>query len=251
MSLHYDPLHDGRQRLQNLALVAAGFLVAACSSDSVPPLPDTPPPPALATFEVSVTNLTNAQPLSPIAVIAHDDSYRVFSVGEAATVGLEELAEGGTNGRLFAEAAADSGVFITAGSASPVPPGASASIRFTVELDELPNARLSVSTMLVNTNDAFTGLNGLAIGDLAVGDSRRGSGIAYDAGTEANTEEAIHIPGPAGGGEGFNADRDDRFDRVAMHAGVVGRDDGFATSDLDNQHRFDNPVLRATVTRVE
>ena len=251
MSAHYHSSQDGRQRLQSLALVAAGLVVAACSSDSAPPLPDTPPPPALATFEVSVSNLTNAQPLSPIAVIAHDDGYRVFSVGEASTPGLEELAEGGTNGQLLAEAAADSSVFATAEDSNPVPPGASTSVRFTIELTELPNARLSVSTMLVNTNDAFTGLNGIAIGDLAVGDSRRGSGIAYDAGTEANTEQAIHIPGPVGGGEGFNADRDDRFDRVSMHSGVVGRDDGFATSDLDNQHRFDNPVLRATVTRIE
>ena len=245
MSIHY--LH----RVRTVALLAAGLVIAACSNDDLPPPTTPPPPPASATFEVSVTNLTNAQPLSPIAVIAHGDSYRVFAVGEAATVGLEELAEGGVNGRLFAEAAADSGVLTTAAGAGPVPPGASASLRFTVELTELPGAEMSVITMLVNTNDAFTGISGVPIGDLAVGDSRRGSGIAYDAGTEANTEEAIHIPGPVGGGEGFNADRNDRFDRVTMHSGVVGRDDGFASSDLDNQHRFDNPVLRATITRVE
>jgi len=247
MSIHY------LQRMRTVALVAAGLVIAACSSDDVPPptSPPAPTPPSSATFEISVTNLTNAQPLSPIAVIGHDDSYRVFSVGEPATVGLEVLAEGGSNADLLVEAAGDDGVLATVASANPIPPGGSTSVRFTVLLTELPTAEVSVSTMLVNTNDAFTGINGMPIGDLAVGDSRRGSGIAYDAGTEANTEEAIHIPGPIGGGEGFNADRDDRFDRVTMHSGVVGRDDGFATSDLDNQHRFDNPVLRATVTRVE
>ncbi|MEO1247969.1 MAG: spondin domain-containing protein [Pseudomonadota bacterium] len=240
--------------LRVLGLAAGAVLLAACSSDSAPPVPQAPPappPPPSATFELSVSNLTNAQPLSPIAAISHDSSYRVFRLGEAASPGLEELAEGGSNAALLVEAAGDNGVFATVASADPVPPGASTTLRFTILVAELPSAELSVSSMLVNTNDAFSGINGLAIGDIAIGESRRVTGIAYDSGTEANTEQAIHIPGPVAGGEGFNAARDDRFDRVTMHSGIVGRDDGLADSDLDNQHRFDNPVLAATVTRID
>lgn len=74
--------------------------------------------------------------------------------------------------------------------------------------------------------------------------------IAYDAGTEANTEAAAHIPGPAGGGEGFNVARDDIADRVAIHSGVVSQDDGFAASDLTGQHRFDNPVAQVRIERI-
>ena len=73
--------------------------------------------------------------------------------------------------------------------------------------------------------------------------------IAYDAGTEADTELAAEIPGPVGGGEGFNAARDDQGDRVSMHSGVISQDDGLVTSDLTGQHRFDNPVVRVLIER--
>ena len=114
---------------------------------------------------------------------------------------------------------------------------------------DLASLLISVSTMLVNTNDAFTAVNAIAVGSMAVSDTVVFEGIANDAGTEADTEAAGHIPGPAGGGEGFNAARDDDADRVAMHAGVVSQDDGFATSGLTEQHRFDNPVMRVRITR--
>ena len=64
-------------------------------------------------------------------------------------------------------------------------------------------------------------------------------------------EAAADIPGPAGGGEGFNPARSDAADRVAMHAGIVSQDDGFATSDLSEQHRFDNPVMRVHIERTQ
>ena len=56
---------------------------------------------------------------------------------------------------------------------------------------------------------------------------------------------------PAGGGEGFNAARSDRVDQVAMHTGVVSQDDGFATSGLTGQHRFDNPVTDIRIERTD
>lgn len=204
----------------------------------------------MASFDVTVSNLTNAQPLSPVAVIAHQDGYTVFTVGSAATAGLETLAEGGDNSALIAEADADATVVATASGAAPVGPAGSETITIEVLQSELPDLTLSISTMLVNTNDAITGLNGAAIGGMAAGDSMTWQTIAYDAGTELNTEEAIHIPGPAGGGEGFNAARDDREDRVAMHSGVVSQEDGFAMSGLTGQHRFDTPVARVRIERI-
>ena len=105
--------------------------------------------------------------------------------------------------------------------------------------------------MLVNTNDAITVLNGFDVSGLTtVNNLATARTIAYDAGTEADTEQAAHIPGPAGGGEGFNAARDDEADRVSMHSGVVTGDDGFATSDLTGQHRFDNPVASVRIERI-
>jgi len=244
-----------RAKLPLVLITALG--VVGCSSGSddtiTPPAPPPPPPPppVMAAFDVTVSNLTNAQPLSPIAVILHGDEYRVFSVGSPATVGLETLAEGGDNSSLIAEADADAGVLATASGTAPIGPAGSETVRIEIEESALANARLSVSTMLVNTNDAFSGVNALRIGELAVDATSSVRSIAYDSGTEANTETAATIPGPAGGGEGFNAVRDDRMDQVAMHAGVVSQDDGFASSDLSNQHRFDNPVVGVSITRVE
>ena len=245
-------LHNGKsQRL--VALGLAAMLLQACSSSSnsnPPPPPPPPPPPAMASFDVSVTNLTGAQPLSPVAVIAHQDGYAVFVVGVSATTGLEELAEGGDNTALLAEADADANVVATASGAAPIGPAGNETVNIEVLETDLPDLLISVSTMLVNTNDAISGINGAAVGDMAIGDVVSLRAIAYDSGTEANTELAGEIPGPAGGGEGFNAVRSDRVDMVAMHSGVVSQDDGLATSDLTGQHRFDNPVSQIRIERI-
>lgn len=240
------------QRTLRLFLVITGaFLFYACDSDTVALSPPPPPPPAMASFDVTVSNLTNAQPLSPAAVIAHQDGYAFFSVGSPATAGLEEMAEGGDNAALLAEADADAAVIVTGSGAAPIGPAASDIVTIELLESELPGLRISVATMLVNTNDAFTGLNAMSVDAMAVGDSISVRGNAYDAGTEAETETAATIPGPAGGGEGFNAVRDDQADQVSMHSGVVSQNDGFATSDLTEQHRFDNPVVQIRVERTD
>ena len=244
------------QKTLGLFLVmSSALLLFACSSDSnpppAPPPPPPPPPPAMATFDVTVANLTNAQPLSPTAVIAHQDGYVLFSVGAAVTVGFEEMAEGGDNTALLAEADADAMVMVTGSGAAAIGPAGSETVTVTVLESELPGLRISVGTMLVNTNDAFTGLNAMSVESMAVGDVITVLGVAYDAGTEADTESAATIPGPAGGGEGFNAARDDQGDRVSMHSGVVSQDDGFATSDLSEQYRFDNPVVQISIERTD
>lgn len=226
-------------------------LVAGCSDnnnsgpDPVQPPPPPPPPPANAVFEVSAVNLTIGQPLSPLAVIVHDDSFRAFTVGETASPGLETLAEGGDNSIFLDEV---EGRAEASGSA-PVAPGASDTVTLELDSDDPAGALLTVMTMLVNTNDAFTGLNAVDVSSMEVGASFTREAIAYDAGTEANNEAAGTIPGPADGGEGFNSARDDLVDRVTMHGGVVSGDDGLASSALDQNHRFDNPVVRFTVTR--
>ncbi len=233
-----------------LVLQACGGGGSDFNAAAIPPPSPPPPPPPTATFEVTVTNLTNAQPLSPVAIIAHDAGYSVFTIGAPATVGLEELAEGGDNSALIAEANRSAGVLATESGAAPIGPAGNETVSFEVLQSSLADLRLSVSTMLVNTNDAISGINGVGIGSLAVGDTAMYRGIAYDAGTEANTELAAEIPGPAGGGEGFNPIRDDRFDRVTMHTGVVSQDDGFAMSSLSNQHRFDNPTVSVRIERI-
>ena len=245
-------LFQTHKSIRLLAITSVALIATACDSSSNGGGLGTtnPPPPTMVTFDVTVNNLTNAQPLSPIAVIAHQNTFPVFAVGQPASAGLETLAEGGDNSALLAEATAVAGIGGTASGAAPIGPAGSETVSVTFDEGSQGLMTISVSTMLVNTNDAITGVNAIPLAGMQVGDSVTMRSIAYDAGTEANSESAAHIPGPAGGGEGFNAARDDIADRVAMHPGVVGQDDGFATSDLNGQHRFDNPVAQITIERV-
>jgi hypothetical protein len=235
----------------SLLFVAIATWLTACGNDNdvTATTPPPAPPPAMASFDITVENLTNAQPLSPVAVVAHQAGFTLFVVGDPASAGLEELAEGGDNTRLLADAAADANVIATASGAAPVGPAGLEIVTVEVLESDRPTAEISIASMLVNTNDAFTVIGAAPVGSLAVDDSWTALGIAYDAGTEANSEAAADIPGPAGGGEGFNAARNDSADHVAMHAGIISRDDGSPASDLSNQHRFDNPVMRVSITR--
>lgn len=231
-------------------LLSTMIMLQACDSDSSGMIA-TVPPPAMASFDVSVANMTNSQPLSPVAVVAHESGFSFFTIGMPAGAGLETLAEGGDNSALLAEAAADTLVAASSSGAAPIGPSGSESVSLTVLESDVAALSISVASMLVNTNDAFSAVNGLDVSALAVGDSITFTAIAYDAGTESDDESAANIPGPAGGGEGFNAARDDDADRVTMHAGVISADDGLASSNLTEQHRFDNPVMRVQITRTQ
>jgi hypothetical protein len=240
---------------KKLALTAlVTVMLSACggsSSDSeemvvVVPAPD---PMFTYTYQVTVTNLTYAQPMSPVALVLHNEG-QLWSVGEMASVALEYLAESGDNSAVLAESIVLSGQ----GGAGLILPGMSemVDISYTVSDENNAPTMLSLATMLVNTNDAFTGINALAINNLAVGESISLTTSSYDSGTEKNSELMATIPGPAGGGtgEGFNAERND-IDKVAMHSGIVSADDGLMVSALTQAHRFDNPTLAVMVTRTE
>ena len=239
-----------RQWLKFATVVSFTALLAACGSDNddfptspTPPAPPPPPAPVNVSYEVTVTNLTNAQPVSPVAVVLHSEGA-LWEIGEPASEALEQMAEGGDNDAIRALSV----VQAEASGAAPIGPGNSETISVTIE--DTTDALLSVATMLVNTNDAFTGLNAYSLAQLEVGDSWSTRARAYDSGTEANSEAAGTMPGPADGGEGFNAMRDD-VDFVAAHPGVVSSDDGLSASVLTVQHKFDNPVVRITITRTE
>lgn len=226
-----------------LAMAAA---LAACGGDD-----DNDNTQADRSFEVKVTNMTAGQPLSPTALVVHDSGYSLFNVGDMASEALEKLAEGGDNSDLIAAADANGHVFSTSSAAGVLVPGGSETFTLTVQGSQVSSAQLSAVTMLVNTNDAITALQGARLADLASGESMSFNTQSYDTGTEANSESAATIPGPAGGGEGFNAARDDIADMITMHSGVVTADDGLSGSALNEMHRWDNPVTRITITRTQ
>ena len=245
-----------------LTAMAVAVLLTACSggSDSsadgsVP----VPPPPANAVFEVTLVNLTAGQPLSPMVAVAHADGFSIYNVGEAASVALEHLAESGDSVPLAALANDSKSVYAVAvasgGSLVPGPDN-KATVTLTVPASSVPNLRLSLASMLGNTNDGFAGLGAQSLATLAPGATMSTSLLGYDAGTELNTESADTVPGPAtansgGKHEGFNATRDDIVNTVHLHPGIVSKDDGLPTSALTQAQRWDNPVALLTIKRTQ
>jgi hypothetical protein len=215
-------LHVGMAGLAVAGLVAAPL--AAAAEDG-------------AVFAVTVTNLTLAQPLSPPVVAAHAPGLRLFAAGEAASPELALIAEDAVNGPMVARLSADRRVGDVAVGAGPIPPGGSATIRIRAGG---AFRRLSLASMLVNTNDAFTGLSGV---DLPAREATLAV-PAYDAGSEANNEDCGFIPGPACGMAGVR-DTAGAEGFVHVHRGIHGVGDlPPATYD------WRNPVARVTVTRV-
>jgi len=193
-------------------------------------------------YQVTVSNLTNAQPFSPLTVLLHDTD-QIWTIGQSASDELEQIAESGNNSALMDS----SFVLESASNGAVLPHGQTATVTIS---NDSESKYLSLVTMLVNTNDAFSGLNKIDISQLAVNQSLQYSPGAYDAGTEGNSEAAGTVPGPADGGEGFNASRDD-VNIVTMHSGIISRDDGLVDSVLNNEHKFDNPVMAVTITRMK
>jgi hypothetical protein len=202
---------------------------------------------SMAEITVTVTNLTNNQPLSPPAVILHEGTYSLWQSGSAASDELELLAESGNPADVITAAQAHSGVATSMAGTAVIMPGTSSTIVLELKTSELN--QLSLATMLVNTNDAITGALAVDVSELALNDTLSLHSLVYDAGTEANTETLESVPGPAAGGEGYNASREGDSNKVSIHPGVITASDGLSTSALNFSHAFDNPAALITISR--
>ena len=221
------------------ALIAMGLGISGCSDSGEEMMEESMPK-----YEVSVTNVTAGQPMAPAIVVLHSSGYKMYTLGESASVALEKLAEGGDNSALLSEADATTDVDGAVSFEALLKPGKSLSV--TVEGDD---DYLTFAGMLVNTNDGFVGLNSYHVSHLEKGEAETLSLSTYDAGSEANSESAATVP--AQGGEGFNAARDDANSVIRLHSGVVTSDDGLSSSALSAIHRFDNPTAQLTITRIQ
>jgi hypothetical protein len=172
-------------------------------------------------YEVKITNLTRGQPLSPVVVATHTGKLpALFAVGSPASGELAAVAEDADNSGLLSlwDPAANTMVgdlqTIT-GSGGPIMPGETASA---IVEGEGTFPQISLVSMLVNTNDAFTALNAEA---LPRADTDVHWSPAYDAGSEANNEDCDFIPGPACGSASVR-DTANAEGYVHIHAGIHG-----------------------------
>jgi hypothetical protein len=196
------------------SLIAMALIAAVLGLTSGPAAAD-----ATAQYEVTFTNMTNGQPMTPPVVVIHDASTQLAPPGSFANSNIEAIAEGGNNGPLLAALPGAPGIsdFGVAG-AGPFGPGGSVSVR----LGAYEGDVLSTINMLVCSNDAITGLHGAALPDSG---SVTYYAVAYDAGTERNTNQAGDVPGAppcadlrAGGG----GDQDElaQSKKIKSHPGI-------------------------------
>jgi hypothetical protein len=232
-----------KQGVLALGLLLSSLLVSGCgggSSDN--------PSDSAKSYRVVFKNMTANQPMSPATIVIHRPGYHMWQAGQAASIALENLAEGGSNQQVLDAAKNHPDYIVSKAGSGVIPPGGSETLE--LEVGDASGFRVTVATMLVNTNDAFAGVVSDKIAGLAKGERFSMNVPVWDAGTEANSEAAGTLPGPADGGEGFNASRAGDSGFVAIHQGVVTHADGLATSVLDESHRFDNPVGLISVERI-
>ena len=211
------------------------------------------------TYEVVIENLTGTQPLTPAVIATHGNSLQLFARGEAASAALQDLAENGGVPSLHAALSGDSDVVgvavAAAGGPPPIMPGAYA----TATVTGGPGAtHLSAAAMLICTNDGFTGVAGLQLPTM-IGESAIRSAVAYDAGTERNTEDFVDLVPPcqrlrsvSSGDAGTGMSNPDLAEDgvIGLHAGIAG---DLPASDLTIEaHGWDleAPVVKITVTRI-
>lgn len=192
-----------------------------------------------AMLRVTIKNLTRGQIFSPPLVVSHDKKFQLFETGVPATDELARLAEDGDSSGLIDMIQNDPHVLDYATSNGPVLPGKS------VTIDVPANFRfnrISLAGMLVTTNDGFVAVRGKGIpfgNRIATLFAR-----AYDAGSEANSEECAYIPGPPCGNGGVH-DNADAEGYVHVHGGIHGIADL-----LPEQYDWRNPVAEITLEYV-
>lgn len=256
-------------------LVAAAFLVLATSQAQADAG-------GTRTYRVTIQNLTPArgggasQVLSPALVLAHAPGFHLFRVGQPANQAVIDVAEDAITATGLATYSGNPEVANVAALGSPLPPGQTESFEFTIRGDadrpgeEAHRARakasergaedrsegfdaergefsgngvqLSLVTMLVSTNDGFTGLDAVQL----PGKKAEYLTMGYDAGSEVNDQLKASIPGPCCGDTGRHGVHE--FGVITHHQGILP-----GVGDLDPAiwgWPTQSPVARIIVERV-
>jgi hypothetical protein len=194
-------------------------------------------------YEVTVTNITQGQVFTPILGFIHQAGFKPITLGQPAFSQVVAIAESGDTGPAletlaslpnFASGAKDTG--------APLPPGKSVTLEFDAA-DGMTH--ISLLAMMIPTNDAFIGLNGVVL-PINVGDTVVHRSVAYDAGSELNDELCANIPGPEGVCSGEGVSDSDGEGYVHIHPGIHGIADLAAA-----KYDWRNPVALISITRID
>lgn len=189
-------------------------------------------------YEVTVTNLTRGQVITPPVVFSHNDSFSLFTEGKKARRSLAQLAEMGMTEPLMEVLMTKDRVYDMVVGNEPIPPGHS----LTVELmTDNMHGNISAVGMLAQTNDGFFAIKNIPAplgGEMVV------YANAYDAGSEANNEMAAYVPGPPFGGTLRATGDAEKF--VHIHAGIQGIGDL-----MSSMYDWRNPVAKVVIRMID
>jgi len=204
--------------------------------------------------DVTITNVTKGMIFTPLLVSAHPSSAQLFTGGEAASLSLQKMAEGGDTADLTTDLTAVNATISNNPAGGLLMPGQSTTTTLTI--DDNTNSNLSIVAMMLPTNDGFMALNNAPIPTEPGTYTYKVN--AYDAGTEANDEiingggapNTAGIPGGATntGATGIPGVTAEGY--VHIHRGSLGDFDASGgVSDLDaGTHRWLNPVANIVIT---
>ena len=208
-------------------------------------------------YEVTITNLTQGQPLTPPLLVTHEYDAGFFSVGEMASMELQQLAENGNLEPLVVMLEEKEGIFdIVQGTAPLVPAndpgntGLNHSETFVVSAEGTARY-LSYASMLVCTNDGFAGIDSIRLPM----NKQTVYAMAYDARTEMNTEDFADMVPPCQAVIGVSSDdpgtgttnpaiSEDGI--IIPHPGIIGEEDL-----LKSVHGWENPAIKIDIVRIK
>ena len=208
-------------------------------------------------YEVTITNLTQGQPLTPPLLVTHEYDAGFFSVGEMASMELQQLAENGNLEPLVMMLEEKEGIFdIVQGTAPLVPAndpgntGLNHSETFVVSAEGTARY-LSYASMLVCTNDGFAGIDSIRLPM----NKQTVYAMAYDARTEMNTEDFADMVPPCQAVIGVSSDdpgtgttnpaiSEDGI--IIPHPGIIGEEDL-----LKSVHGWENPAVKIDIVRIK
>jgi hypothetical protein len=201
-----------RSRLGRLAVMIALVTVTVLAA-AVPAQAASAP-----RYEVTITNLTDGQPLTPPVLAVHRRPVAIFSVGHPASLGVQEIAENGNPAPLIEALESDPQVVSVVAGTVPI----------------VPTDRTDVSGLRLPRSGSITVHT-----------------VSYDAGTEINTEKFADIVPPCQGLIGVTGDPGTGTTNPAlaeggvihMHEGIQGNGDL-----IPSVHGWTDPVAVLTIT---
>ena len=210
-------------------------------------------------YSVTVENLTDGQPFSPVLAATHHRNISMFTVGDLASGGLEAIAEDGNSSPMFNRFFLSGLVTRVLDVGVPLTPSGTEvgdftdSVTFTILAH--PEDKFTMAAMLICTNDGFLGLDRVDLpqkGDLVYWLN------GYDAGTEMNTEMSEDIVDPCSALGPFalsgdpNGNEDIAVDMVPHQPIQLHPTNIAGSGDLSmSDHGWTDPVAKVTITRME